>query len=212
VTQPRRRSETSRRAILDAAFALIREKGVAALSVEGIAARAGVGKQTIYRWWPSKGVVAVDALLEAARPGIELGHGPDIWVDLTALLGNVAEMMADPDRGPHWAAILAQTQNDTAGAEAFHQHVFGPVRDQYRRRLAELHDAGALTADPDDFLDLAFGALWFRLLTRPAEVNRAFGERIAHQLRTELDTSAPERPPARLAHGLGGEAGGVGPA
>jgi AcrR family transcriptional regulator len=189
--RPRRRSETARRAILDATLALIRDKGVAALTVEGIAARAGVGKQTIYRWWPSKGMVAVDALLESARPGIELGHGPDIWADLTTLLGNVAEMMADPDRGPHWAAILAQTQTDPAVAQAFHQHVFGPIRDQYRGRLTHLRDASALAADPDDFLDLAFGALWFRLLTRPAQVNRAFGERIARQLRTGLDATTP---------------------
>ncbi|GAB3885912.1 hypothetical protein GCM10027612_22110 [Microbispora bryophytorum subsp. camponoti] len=62
-TGTRRRSETSRRAILTAAFELVGEVGYAKLSIEGIAARAGVGKQTIYRWWPSKGAVLFDAFL-----------------------------------------------------------------------------------------------------------------------------------------------------
>jgi AcrR family transcriptional regulator len=187
VTQPqeRRRSESARRAILDATLSLVREKGLAALTVEGIAARAGVGKQTIYRWWPSKGVVAVDALLEAAGPGIELAHHPDLWTDLAELLGNVADMMADPDRGPHWAAILAQAQSDPAVAEAFHRRVFGPIRSEYRRRLEELSRAGTLTVDPDDLLDMAFGPLWFRLLTRPEQMTREFGVRIARQLEPE---------------------------
>ena len=58
-----RRNEASRRAILAAAFELVQEVGYAKLSIEGIAARAGVGKQTIYRWWPSKGAVLFDAFL-----------------------------------------------------------------------------------------------------------------------------------------------------
>ena len=59
-----RRSERSRRAIYDAALALVGEVGYAKATVEGIAARAGVGKQTIYRWWPSKGAVLLEAFLD----------------------------------------------------------------------------------------------------------------------------------------------------
>ena len=59
---PARRNERSRRAILAAAVALIGELGYEQVSVEAIAKRAGVGKQTIYRWWPSKGAVALEAL------------------------------------------------------------------------------------------------------------------------------------------------------
>ena len=178
----RRRSESARRAILDATLDLIRDRGLAALTVEGIAARAGVGKQTIYRWWPSKGVVAIDALLESAGPGIELGHGHDLWTDLADLLGKVAEMMADPDRGPHLAAVLAQTQSDPAVADAFHARVFGPIRGAYRPRLEEAREAGELSADSDDVLDMAFGPLWFRLLTRPEQMSHDFGTRVGRRL------------------------------
>ncbi|MEU7604799.1 TetR/AcrR family transcriptional regulator, partial [Streptomyces sp. NPDC041003] len=61
-----RRSDRSRRAILDAALTLVGEVGYNKLTIEAIAARAGVGKQTIYRWWPSKAAVLLDASLALA--------------------------------------------------------------------------------------------------------------------------------------------------
>src|SRR5664280_2131091 len=67
VSRPSRRRESSRRATLDAALALLRADGYGAMTIERIAARAGVGKQTIYRWWPSKGAVVFEALLEDLR-------------------------------------------------------------------------------------------------------------------------------------------------
>src|SRR5688572_3560572 len=85
-----RRNETSRRAILTAAFDLLQEVGYAKLSIEGVAARAGVGKQTIYRWWPSKGAVLFDAFLMLSE-GAE-GEPPvlpdtgDLEADLTVVL------------------------------------------------------------------------------------------------------------------------------
>jgi AcrR family transcriptional regulator len=189
-TQAPRRSESSRRAILDATLALIRERGLAALTVEGIAARAGVGKQTIYRWWPSKGVVAIDALLESAGPAIGVPRGADPWADLAELLGNVADLMADPNQGPHLAAILAQTQSDPAVALAFKERVFGPIRGEYRRAFEHLSQTGALSVDPDDLLDMAFGPLWFRLLTRPSQIDRGFALRVANQLRAASQATA----------------------
>ncbi|MEV4089583.1 helix-turn-helix domain-containing protein, partial [Nonomuraea fuscirosea] len=66
---PARRSERSRQAILDAARELVSEVGYAKLTIEAIAARAGVGKQTIYRWWPSKGAVVLDAFLALSEAG-----------------------------------------------------------------------------------------------------------------------------------------------
>ncbi|MDF9803357.1 AcrR family transcriptional regulator [Streptomyces sp. HB372] len=64
-----RRSDRSRRAIHDAALALVGEVGYRRTTIEGIAARAGVGKQTIYRWWPSKAAVLMEALPRPGGPG-----------------------------------------------------------------------------------------------------------------------------------------------
>src|SRR3979411_3401661 len=68
--QGRRRSEVSRKAILDATYELLKTVGFHQMSIEGVAARAGVGKATIYRWWNSKGVLAVEAFMEAVAPSI----------------------------------------------------------------------------------------------------------------------------------------------
>jgi AcrR family transcriptional regulator len=68
--QGRRRSEVSRKAILDATYELLKTVGFHQMSIEGVAARAGVGKATIYRWWSSKGVLAVEAFMEAVAPSI----------------------------------------------------------------------------------------------------------------------------------------------
>ena len=64
----RPRSEAARQAILTAAQEELLARGVGELTIEGIAARAGVGKQTIYRWWPSKADVVLEAMRAGRRP------------------------------------------------------------------------------------------------------------------------------------------------
>lgn len=95
-----RRNEASRRAILAAAFDLLQEVGYAKLSIEGIAARAGVGKQTIYRWWPSKGAVIFDAFLMLSEGGEgeppTLPDSGDLEADLTAVLHATVAELTDP--------------------------------------------------------------------------------------------------------------------
>ena len=74
----RKRSEESRQAILTAAAEMVAEVGYAGLSIEGIAARSGTGKQTIYRWWPSKAAILGEALLEGSLPPIDLPMTDDL--------------------------------------------------------------------------------------------------------------------------------------
>ena len=93
---PRRRRDSSHRAILAATRDLVREHGYAALTIEGVAARAGVGKQTIYRWWPSKGAVAIEAFLDEVQTAIEFPDSGDLRRDLAALLASVAALLSDP--------------------------------------------------------------------------------------------------------------------
>src|SRR5690606_233340 len=96
---PRRRSERSRRAILDAARALVAETGYPRLTIEAVAARAGVGKQTIYRCWPAKGAVLLDAVLalsQTAEGDITLPDPGDIEADLKTLMRATAAEFATP--------------------------------------------------------------------------------------------------------------------
>ena len=101
-----RRSERSRTAILTAALDLVEEAGYAKTSVEGIAARAGVGKQTIYRWWPSKGAVLLDALLALSEgdEGVEpLPDTGDLAADLKHVLRATVEELGNPATTPRCA-------------------------------------------------------------------------------------------------------------
>ena len=161
----------------------MREGGIAALSMEGIAARAGVGKTTIYRWWPSKGAVAVEALLDAASPGIRFpARGDSVWADLRELLIGIASLMSDPVLGPHFAGVIALTQMDQAAATAFRERVLGPTWVAYYQRLVDLQARGELNGEPDDVLDMAFGPLWYRLLTRPDQLDEEFASTVAAAL------------------------------
>lgn len=100
-----RRSERSRRAIYDAALDLVTEVGYPKTTIEGIAARAGVGKQTIYRWWSSKAEVLMEAFLDlseqAAReagpePAYAIPDTGDLAADLKAVLRLTVDQLKDP--------------------------------------------------------------------------------------------------------------------
>src|ERR687897_1936033 len=96
---PARRNQRSRQAILSATADLVGEVGYAKLTVEAIAARAGVGKQTIYRWWPSKGAVLFDAFLalsEDAEGVPALPDTGDLEADLKLVLRATVEELNDP--------------------------------------------------------------------------------------------------------------------
>lgn len=181
---PHRRSADSERAVLDATIALLQEAGLPALTVERIAARAGVGKQTIYRWWPSKGAVAMDALLQAARPDITFNDTGDLRSDLGSLLEQITALLGDAALGRHFVACLAESQRDPALAERFAEEVFTPIRAAYRARLARDQQAGLLRRGPDldVVLDMAFGTLWFRGLTRPELLVAGLGRQVAEVL------------------------------
>jgi AcrR family transcriptional regulator len=163
-----RRKETSRRAILTAAFDLLLEVGYAKLSIEGIAARAGVGKQTIYRWWPSKGTVLLDAFLMLSE-GAE-GEPPvlpdtgDLEADLTAVLRATVEELNDPRYEPPMRALATEIAHDPDLAAAYAERLDGPLKQAKRRRLLSAQQSGQLVEDVD--LDVAVDMIWGPVLNR----------------------------------------------
>ena len=163
-----RRKETSRRAILTAAFELVQEVGYAKLSIEGVAARAGVGKQTIYRWWPSKGAVLFDAfrmLSEGAEgePPVLPDTG-DLAADLTAVLRATVEELNDPRYDPAMRALATEITLDPELAAAYAEQLDGPLREAKRQRLRSAQQAGQLAEDLD--LDVAVDLIWGPVLNR----------------------------------------------
>ncbi|GGJ57741.1 TetR/AcrR family transcriptional regulator [Streptomyces brasiliensis] len=152
-----RRSEKSRRAIHDAALALVAEVGYPKTTVEAIAARAGVGKQTIYRWWPSKADVLLEAFLDlGAQTARELGQEPyvipdtgDLAVDLKAVLRATVDELLDPRfEAPARALAAEGLVNEPLGRE-FVAKLLEPQLRLYVDRLRSAQDAGDVRPDVD---------------------------------------------------------------
>jgi AcrR family transcriptional regulator len=166
MTAPQRRNPQTRQAIIDAAFDLCHERGYAAVTIEGVAARAGVGKQTIYRWWPSKGLLILEAFRDKIDPKLATPPAADLpLAGLPEALQRTAELLHHPRYGRMLADLVAAAQHDPALAEDFHEKVYRPNRDNTLERIRQAQKAGELRdIDPDLVADLLFGPLWFRLL------------------------------------------------
>ncbi|MBB4661851.1 TetR/AcrR family transcriptional regulator C-terminal ligand-binding domain-containing protein [Conexibacter arvalis] len=177
-----RRSDASRRAILLAAFELVGEVGYAKLTIEGIAARAGVGKQTIYRWWPSKGAVLFDAFLalsEDPQGDPALPDTGDLEADLKLVLRATVAELSDPRYDAPMRALTAAMLNDPALAAEYEQRLDAPMRALKRARLRSAQEAGQLPSEAD--LDLAVDLLWSPLMRRwleRAELTPAFADAV----------------------------------
>ncbi|MEV7007352.1 TetR/AcrR family transcriptional regulator [Streptosporangium sp. NPDC051022] len=162
-----RRSDASRRAILTAAFDLVSEVGYAKLSIEGIAARAGVGKQTIYRWWPSKGAVLFDAFLmfsEGPDGEVALPDTGDLEADLKTVMRATVAELNDPRYDEPMRALTTEIAHDPELAAAYAEQLDGPMKRIKKERLRAAQRAGQLGEDLD--LDVAVEMLWGPLLNR----------------------------------------------
>jgi AcrR family transcriptional regulator len=163
-----RRSQPARRAILTAALDLAGEVGYARLSIEGIAARAGAGKQTIYRWWPSKGAVLFDALLMLSEgDGFEPAELPDtgdLEADLKTVLRATVDELNEPRYSEPMRALSVEILLDADLAATYRERLEAPVRELKKRRLRAAQTAGQLDADID--LDIAVELIWGPLQTR----------------------------------------------
>ncbi|MFD8234540.1 TetR/AcrR family transcriptional regulator [Streptomyces sp. NPDC059696] len=152
-----RRSQKSRRAIYDAALALVVEAGYQRTTIEGIASRAGVGKQTIYRWWPSKADVLMEAFLDLAeRSSAEAGPPPhtfpdtgDLAADLKAVLRATVDELRDPRfEAPSRALAAEGVVNEAFGRELVAK-LLQPSLDLYIARLRAAQDAGQVRPEID---------------------------------------------------------------
>ncbi|WP_290060646.1 TetR/AcrR family transcriptional regulator, partial [Amycolatopsis solani] len=137
----RKRSEQSRLAILAATLDLVAEAGYGTLTVEGIAARSGVGKQTIYRWWPSKADVLLDALATKADLQIPIPDEGSFRADLERFLGSTFELGEKEQVAETLRALMAQAQLDPEFGKRFREdflnrrrEALGTIVDRARAR------------------------------------------------------------------------------
>ncbi|MGE2717255.1 TetR/AcrR family transcriptional regulator [Mycolicibacterium litorale] len=133
---PRRRSEKSRVAIIAATRDLMLERGFDGLSIEAVAARAGVGKQTIYRWWPSRPALVADVLLEDAHEIlVPVRHTDDLVADVVSWIGKLAATLTSP-RGNAMLRILTVASMEHEDTASRLRAGFGdPLHMSLRNRL-----------------------------------------------------------------------------
>ena len=166
----RKRSEESRLAILTAALELTAELGYAGLTIDGIAVRSGTGKQTIYRWWPSKADVLLEALAVKADLFVPIPDTGSYAEDLRQFLASsfalgVRTAVADALR-----ALMAHAQLDTEFRERFWTTFLARRREALRVLLDRAAERGELPASVESVADVVFGVVWYRLLTdRPLD-------------------------------------------
>ncbi len=181
----RRRSTHSHQAILRAANDLIREDGYSNLSIEAIAARAGVGKQTIYRWWPSRAALALEAYLAGSDAVLQprLDDGPT-QEDVRQLLDWLVAVLVEPIGGGVVAGLIADLQHDPDLAERFHRDVVPARRRAMLEALVRARQRGELRVDADLELaiDALHGAIFYRLLLSGEPLDAGFTERLAQHV------------------------------
>lgn len=174
------RSELARQAVLEAADNLLVERGFAGVTMEGIAARAGVAKQTVYRWWQTKTDVLMDAFLQdVAEDLIPPDHG-DLATDLRAYLSRLARFLRESDAGAVFRALVAQAQHDPVFAARFRARYLDEQRRRDQLPLLRAQQRGRLPADLDlvTATDQLVGPLYYRVLVTDESVDADFTDRL----------------------------------
>jgi AcrR family transcriptional regulator len=171
-----RRSERAAAATRQAALDLLRERGYQALTVDAIARRAGVSKATIYRWWPNKQTVLMDAFLEATAHEIGWADTGDLRRDMREQVGRLVGAFTDTPLEQTMRTLIAEGQHDPALAQAYRERWLGPRRAITRRALQRGVARGDLPAgtDCDRLLDALYGPVYYRLLLGHDEADDAF--------------------------------------
>lgn len=162
----RPRSETAHRAILDAARAELIEEGFTRFRLEHVAARAGVGKATIYRRWPSKEALASELLAELAAPHIAVVDSGDTRAELASCTDNALRAIRDTTFGPVVRALLSQIAINPRLGDPFRATVVQARRSEVARVVQRGIERGDLRpdADVDIATELLVGPVYFRLV------------------------------------------------
>lgn len=192
---PDRRSDRARVAVLHAADDLLVERGYAGVTIEGIAARAGVAKQTIYRWWPSKFEILMETFLEDAAGALEIPDTGTVDGDLREHLRRLADFLTAEPAGRVMLALIGQAQHDPDVARAFQRRFLDERRVLDQSILERGAARGDLRSDTDLGLviDMTYGPVYHRVLLTGLPVDDQFIDGLVSYVMAAV--AAPGRPP-----------------
>lgn len=181
------------RAILDATVALLETGGYKRLTIDAIAASAGVGKQTIYRWWLNKAELVMEAYIAAGEVRVPEPDTGSVVGDLERILVPVFAQNEAYDRGTALAnkSMMAEAQLD----RQFHA-IFARLHTSWQQPLINVLERAKARgdlrtdADPAALVDMMLGASWYRVLLEHAPLDAAFARYI---IRTVVEGNRPVR-------------------
>ena len=175
----RPRSKKAREAVLRAAREMLAEGGITAVTMEGLAVRAGVGKPTIYRTWSNSHEVAMAALLEEAPLESEPSIAGAPLVALREQLQRVV-LLFSTALGRSVATMLAAADDDTEISRAFRSHFLQARREEGKKLLLKAIDSNDVRADidMDVALDMIYGPVFYRLMMGHSPLDTTFADSI----------------------------------
>jgi AcrR family transcriptional regulator len=183
--RPPSTTATSHVAIMNAVYALLQKKSVRDLTMEEVAKRAGVGKPTLYKWWPTKATLVLAMLCERMAPQLAMTTSTAMTAEESLRLR--VRRLIDAFGGPFGrtvAGLIAEGQSQPAIRREFFDRLVSPRRTATIADLQRGMKAGELRPDtqPDLVNDAIFGAIYYRFLLRSGPLTRQFGEALVEQV------------------------------
>jgi AcrR family transcriptional regulator len=177
-TLGRPRSEPARRAVLDAAMRLVARDGYQAVTIKGIAEEAGVGRQTVYRWWSGKGAILLEAITEFAWQTAHPEPTADAVHDLRQVLRGSFGL--SPIAGPVISGLMADATHDPEFLAKLQHDLLARRRALVRETLERAQRNGQVGAGAEITLvtDMIWGTMWYRILSRHAPVDEALADEL----------------------------------
>jgi AcrR family transcriptional regulator len=181
--RPPSAAAASHDAILDAVYDLLHEKPVRDLTVEEVARRAGVGKPTIYKWWPSKAALVMDMFDERIIGELSV---PDVGTAEDAIRGQVTELVRRLNGFPGKVAadIIAEGQADPTVLQEYRDRYLTKRREFSREVIERAQASGEFRRDinPDLLIDMIYGPIYYRLLVRHQKLDERFGNELVDHI------------------------------
>lgn len=180
----RPRSPRTEQAILRAANQLVNTSGLARMTMEGVAERAGVGKASIYRRWPSKGALAFDAVVESILATQPTPNTGTFEGDLRSTARNWIRSANRRRGGRTVAGLIAEVQSDPDLAKAWRERFVGRIRKERRLMVERAIARGEIPpgSDPELIMDLLFGPLYHRYLHGHLPLSDSFAKDVARMV------------------------------
>ena len=180
----RRPSRQVRTGILAAADRLLRTEGMAGFTIERVAALAGASKMTIYKWWPTMGVLALEGYAASVDDILAVPDTGDIEADLAAHLTTFVRLLRDTAAGRVTAELLGTAQTDPELATAYRRIYLEPRRAAGTAALLTAQDRGQIRADadPEVLSDQLWGACIYRLLNHHLPLTEEFAHELVRNL------------------------------